>query len=142
MKFNTLIPEFSVTDLNRTLDFYTKILGFTIEYRRDDSHFAFLSWNAGQQIMIEQINGNWQTGEMEYPFGRGINFQFEVQSVNELLDVLKKYDYPVFIEPEENWYRVNNKEWGSLEFLIKDPDGYLLRFSEDLGFREIKETVA
>ena len=58
MKFNTLIPEFSVTDLNRTLDFYTKILGFTIEYRRDDSHFAFLSWNAGQQIMIEQINGN------------------------------------------------------------------------------------
>jgi len=142
MKFNTLIPEFSVTDLNRTLDFYTKILGFTIEYRRDDSHFAFLSWNAGQQIMIEQINGNWQTGEMEYPFGRGINFQFEVRSVNELLDLLKKHDYPVFVEPEENWYRVKNNEWGSLEFLIKDPDGYLLRFSEDLGFREIKETVA
>ena len=79
---------------------------------------------------------------MEYPFGRGINFQFEVPSVNELLNLLKRHDYPVFIEPEENWYRVKNNEWGSLEFLIKDPDGYLLRFSEDLGFREIKETVA
>ena len=36
-------------------------------------------------------------------------------------------------EIEENWYRQNGKLLGNKEFLILSPDGYLLRFSEDLG---------
>ena len=32
---------------------------------------------------------------------------------------------------------LNNKLLGNKEFLVQDPDGYLLRFSEDLGEKEI-----
>jgi hypothetical protein len=41
------------------------------------------------------------------------------------------------MEIEENWYKVNNKKIGNKEFLVQDPDGYLLRFSEDMGERNI-----
>jgi len=40
---------------------------------------------------------------------------------------------------EESWYEVgSDKEEGQIEFLVQDPDGYLLRFIEPLGER-IKE---
>lgn len=53
MKFNKLIPELAVADLGRSLEFYAKVLGFKVEYTRDESGFAFLSLQ-GNQIMIEQ----------------------------------------------------------------------------------------
>ena len=36
-------------------------------------------------------------------------------------------------EMHENWYRADNKLVEMKEFLIIDPDGYLLRFSERIG---------
>ena len=46
-------------------------------------------------------------------------------------------NYKITFEIEENWYRQDNKLLGNKEFLVQDPDGYLLRFSEDLGEKEI-----
>ena len=60
--------------------FYIDILGFKLEYERLDNKFAFLSLG-DIQIMIEEVNGNWNTGELDYPFGRGINFQMEVSNI-------------------------------------------------------------
>ncbi|MBN2441405.1 MAG: VOC family protein [Spirochaetales bacterium] len=132
MKFNKLIPELSVTDINKSKYFYVDILNFKIEYEREEDKFIFLSLNESQ-IMLEQYNGNWLTGKLEYPFGRGINFQFEVDDISFLLNNLSKSNYPIFIKPEENWYRVGEIYTGNREFLVQDPDGYLLRFSRDLG---------
>ncbi|MBU4283804.1 MAG: VOC family protein [Nanoarchaeota archaeon] len=136
MKFNKLIPELSVSNFEKSLEFYTKILGFKIEYQREESKFAFLSFQ-GSQIMIEQVNEIWNTGRLEYPFGMGINFQIEVENIEPILNSLKENKYPIFIEPKENWYRQDNKSIGNKEFLIKDPDGYLLRFAEDLGTKPL-----
>jgi len=136
MKFNKLIPELSVSNFEKSLEFYTKILGFKIEYQREESKFAFLSFQ-GSQIMIEQVNEIWNTGRLEYPFGMGINFQIEVENIEPILNSLKENKYPIFIEPKENWYRQDNKLIGNKEFLIKDPDGYLLRFAEDIGTKPL-----
>ena len=46
---------------------------------------------------------------------------------------LKDNNYKITFEIEENWYRQGNRLLGNKEFLIQDPDGYLLRFFEDLG---------
>jgi catechol 2,3-dioxygenase-like lactoylglutathione lyase family enzyme len=137
MKFNRLIPELSVRDIDNSLNFYCKIVGFNLEYERKESKFAFLSFE-GSQIMIEEINHNWETGKLEHPFGRGINFQIEVSSIKPILLGLKKRNYPIFCEVKENWYRQGNYLLGNKEFLVKDPDGYLLRFSENLGKKKIK----
>ena len=44
MKFNCLIPELRVFDLEKSKKFYTEILGFEIAYARND--FAMLVLNA------------------------------------------------------------------------------------------------
>lgn len=136
MKFNKLIPELSVTNFEKSIEFYTKIIGFKIEYKRDESKFAMISFQ-GSQIMIEEINNNWKTGTLEKPFGRGINFQIEVEKIQPILEKIKKYNYPIFVELKENWYRKNKELIGNKEFLIQDPDGYLLRFFENLGVKSL-----
>jgi catechol 2,3-dioxygenase-like lactoylglutathione lyase family enzyme len=134
MKFNKLIPELSVSDFEKSLEFYTKILGFKVEYTREK--FAFLSLQRSQ-IMIEEINNHWKTGELEYPFGRGINFQIEIKDINPILQSLKKNKHALFKNPQDKWYRKANKLLGCREFLVQDPDGYLLRFSQDIGTKDV-----
>ncbi len=134
IKYNKLIPELSVTNIEKSTNFYVDLLGFKVEYKRDECKFIFLSYE-GSQIMVEQINDTWNTGELSYPFGRGMNFLFEVEDINLLLDRLKNSNYPIFVLPKDNWYRVDDKLTGNREFLVLDPDGYLLRFAQHLGFR-------
>jgi len=135
--FNALIPELSVSNFTESLKFYRDILGFKIEYQREESKFALISLE-GSQLMIEEVNGNWSVGKMEKPFGRGVNFQIEVKQIKSLIDSLAKDNHPLFKKVMENWYRQDNKLLGNKEFLVQDPDGYLLRFSEDLGERDLK----
>lgn len=136
MHFNALLPELSVSDLSKSLHFYHDVLGFTIEYRRSDPPFVFLSYQ-GSQIMLQQAHTgtDWDTGALIYPYGRGINFQIETSEVAELLEKLKTADYPLFRPMVDSWYRENDVEHGCREFLVQDPDGYVLRFSQDLGER-------
>lgn len=136
MNFNSLIPELSVSSFDTSIEFYTKILSFKIEYQRPEKKFAFLSFH-DSQIMIEQINNNWSTGELVYPFGRGINFQIDCDDIQPLLDSLIAHKYSIFQAPEDNWYRKDKKLLGCREFLVQDPDGYLLRFSQYLGEKPI-----
>lgn len=135
MMFNVLIPELRTSNFAKSLKFYTEILGFKLEYERKESQFAFLSFE-GTQIMIEQNTLEWNTGKLEYPYGRGINLQITVKNIKKLLDSLKKYDYSIYVEPFEREYKVKNKLIGLKQFLVKDPDGYLLRFVEDLGTKD------
>jgi catechol 2,3-dioxygenase-like lactoylglutathione lyase family enzyme len=136
MKFNALIPELSVSDIEKSIYFYVKILGFKIEYKREENNFAFLSLNHSQ-IMIDQVNDNWNTGDLKYPFGRGINLQIEVDNISQIRDSLNENNYPILIALKDNWYRVNNQLQGNREFLVQDPDGYLLRLSQDIGIKAI-----
>ena len=139
MKFNKLIPELSVSNLKKSLDFY-KIVGFRVEYDRPESKFVFLS--LGEiQFMIQEISDDdkWEIAKLKYPFGNGINFQLEVENVEKIYNSLKENNYKIAFEMEENWYRQEDKLLGTKEFLVQDPDGYLLRFSEDLGEKNIED---
>ena len=136
MYFNKTIPEFDVTNLNKTIEFY-KTCGFKIEYDRPESKFVFMSLGEIQFMFCELKDINkWETGKLEYPFGRGINFQLEVDNVDNIYINLKNAGYPIMIEMDENWYRQDDKLLGNKEFLVQDPDGYLLRFFEDLGSKD------
>ena len=129
MYWNKTIPELSVTNLEISLKFY-KTIGFKIEYERPENKFVFISLGEIQFMLQEITNKDkWTVAPLSYPFGNGINFQLEVDNVEII------YDYTITYEIEENWYRQDNKLLGNKEFLIQDPDGYLLRFSEDLGER-------
>ena len=89
--------------------------------------------------MLQEIteSDKWDVAPLSYPFGNGINFQLEVDDVNKIYEALVNNNYKIAFEMEENWYRQDDKLLGNKEFLVQDPDGYLLRFSEDLGQKQI-----
>jgi predicted lactoylglutathione lyase len=127
MKFNSLIPELSVSDINISKEFYTSI-GFNIKYERLEDKFCFLELEENQ-IMIEQINDNWNTGVLEYPFGRGINISMSINDIDKFYNILKEKNISMFKDLEVHKYKANDIVYEDKEFLIQDPDGYLLRFN-------------
>lgn len=140
MKSNPLLPELYVTDFNESLYFYTEILDFTIEYQRENPSFAFLSYQ-GSQIMIQELDPDedkaFITGSFEYPFGRGINFQIDTDNIEKLAESLKSHNYPLRRELRDSWYKKGNMLSGCRQILVQDPDGYLLRFSQDIGEKPV-----
>lgn len=136
ISWNKIIPELSVTNLKNSLKFY-KTAGFKLEYDRLENKFAFISLEE-IQFMLQEIaeNDKWDISPLVYPFGNGINFQLEVDNLDEIYNNFKNSNYKIAFDIEENWYRQDGKLLGNKEFLIQDPDGYLLRFSEDLREKE------
>jgi catechol 2,3-dioxygenase-like lactoylglutathione lyase family enzyme len=128
-----LVPEFDVSDPAKSLDFYVRILGFEVLYDRPEQGFSYLGLGSAQ-IML-QPRSRWPTGTLEKPFGRGINFEIRVPDVEALLARLETAGWPLFQAPEERWYRRRDDSIGVRQFLVQDPDGYLLRFSQSLGLR-------
>lgn len=133
INWNKNIPELSVTNLGNSLKFY-KTAGFKIEYDRPENKFAFISLG-NIQFMLQELSNNakWNVGELKYPFGNGINFQLEVEDIDKIYNNFQNNNYTITFDIEENWYRQDDKMLGNKEFLIQDPDGYLLRFMQDLG---------
>ena len=127
MNFNKLIPELSVTNIDKSKEFYLK-LGFKIMYERKEDKFIFLELE-GNQLMIEEINDNWNTGKLEYPFGRGINISMTINDIDKYYQELVNKNIIFFKDIMTNEYDVNGKTYLDKEFLIQDPDGYLLRFN-------------
>ena len=141
MHHNTLIPELAVTSCNTSLKFYCDVLGFTVTYARKDEGFAFLERD-GAQLMLDEISKDrtWihPHAPLEKPLGRGVNLQIKVESIAPLLNAIEKHNITLFLPPEEKWYRRGDEEIGHRQFIVADPDGYLLRFYEALGNRKRK----
>lgn len=140
IKFNKLIPELSVSDINKSLDFYINTLGFKLEYQRVEDKFAFLSYN-GSQIMIEQINNHWSVGELKQPFGRGINFQIECNNVQQIFNKLHSVGYNIYKDVFTSKYKVDNITYTEMELLVQDLDGYLIRFQQTVAEEESNNFV-
>lgn len=127
IEFNSLIPELSVSDIETSKIFYED-LGFKIVYERPENKFCFMQLE-NNQIMIEEKNDNWNVGKLEYPYGNGINISMSVNDVEYLYKIFKNKQIKFFLELQVNEYRVDNTMFQDKEFLLQDPDGYLLRFN-------------
>lgn len=139
MKWNQMIPEFDVFNLKESLHFYIDLIGFNVVYERIEDKFAFIEFE-NVQIMLQEINkseNKWETAKLEYPLGRGINFQIDVINIDKIYNKLKENKYKIFVDIEEHWYRKDNILMGCKEFLVQDPNGYVLRFSKDLEEKKV-----
>jgi catechol 2,3-dioxygenase-like lactoylglutathione lyase family enzyme len=134
-----LTPELLCTSLKVSLAFYTELLGFIVQYRSLEGGFAMLERN-GSLIMLDEIAPgsaeNWTVAPLEAPFGRGINLRMETEDVDGLYARLKETDAKIFLPIEETWYRGDDFDRGNRQFIVQDPDGYLLRFFQNLGQRK------
>lgn len=133
--WNPLVPELTVTNLERSLLFY-RSAGFSVRFQRDEPPFAYLEMGQAQ-IMLEQQNPEgWNIEPLDRPLGRGVNFQIEVVDAESTLSSLRDLGFLPFRDMQDNWYAVSEQaEEGQREFLVQDPDGYLMRFAQYLGRR-------
>ncbi len=133
--WKALVPELCVRDIQRSLRFWCGLLGFRVLYDRPAERFAYLE-RGGVEIMLEEVGArSWLVAPLEAPFGRGMNLQIAVEDVQPLLDALGRAGWPLYREAEDRWYGAGAQEVGQRQFLVQDPDGYLLRFAQDLGVR-------
>ncbi|BAQ73743.1 glyoxalase [Pseudomonas sp. Os17] len=142
-QMNNLVPEMLVSHLERSLSFYRDTLGFKVEYQRPEHFFAFLSFNGGQ-LMLEQDDreeSEWRVGPLQAPFGRGMNLSIECPDIRQLAASLKQAGIALRRDIQECWYRHDELLHGELNLLVQDPDGYLLRFTEDLGFKPVEPSA-
>ncbi|WP_086112485.1 bleomycin resistance protein [Xenorhabdus beddingii] len=126
-----MVPELTVTNFPASLDFYQRILGFEILIRRENPDFVYLGLGEAQLMLEAYHDSGWNTGELNKPLGRGINFQIELDDIEPILTSLQINGIALYRPLEDNYYCIgDNTQVCQREFLVQDPDGYLLRFSQ------------
>ena len=142
-----IVPELDVTDLGVSLAFYVGVIGFTVVFERVGERFAYLGMGPAE-LMVQQASGpgrRFRTAPLERPFGRGVNLQIAVADVDVVYGSVMRAGLAPVIDMEERWYDVDvvtpSGRWvrrgpslaGNRQFVVADPDGYLLRFYTNLG---------
>jgi len=85
----SLTPELYCSSIKISLIFYLEVLGFRIQYQREEEGFAMIE-RQGSRIMLDEIGRNtvkktWISAPMETPFGKGINLEIKtIQNNNHL----------------------------------------------------------
>ena len=116
-----IIPEIGVSDMERSLAFYSK-LGFTKnrEGTTDDKGLQWCSLEFGDsQVWLQRsdVDPDYQP---DAPKGNGVTIYLRVDDVDAAYDATKKAGLQMNIlkEIETHWY-------GLREFKLADPDGYV-----------------
>jgi catechol 2,3-dioxygenase-like lactoylglutathione lyase family enzyme len=119
--------------------FYVDVIGFRIAFERPEELFVYLE-RGNVHLMLQSANGpgrRFRTAALQQPFGRGVNFQIKVANVDKVYAIATKQECTIVLAIEDRWYRQSVREVGNRQFVIADPDGYLLRLYSDLGERKL-----
>jgi catechol 2,3-dioxygenase-like lactoylglutathione lyase family enzyme len=119
LKIKSMSPQFVVADLERSLDFYTRELGFEIDFRYEDFYAGIIKGSYTIHLKLGY-------GAIEKKVGKAKNEHldlcFAVADINSLFEAIKKQPINI-IQP------LREMPYGR-EFYITDPDGYILSFLE------------
>ena len=121
----------------RSLAFWTGPMGFDVAFTRPAQKLACLTRAEGAQIMIYQRDGDWETGVMQPPFGRGMVMQVYVADVDALALAMIATGVAFYVAPREKWRDWGDRMGGQREFLVQDPDGYLVMVVQRIGTRPL-----
>jgi len=116
VRLNALTPMLQSSDLQRTIDWYVSVLGFTCTSRRSDDWCRLERDKAAVMFMRNAHLGSPQATATQY---------IQLDGVMELWESIRHQVTPAW-GPERMPY-------GMLEFAIKDPDGYLLSFGQPVA---------
>ncbi len=133
-----MVPEIDVSDFALSLDFYTRVLGFKVLFARHDPEFAYLELEELQFMLSEYRDSGGVVAPLEKPYGRGINLQMELTDIGPVYQRLLDNKVALFRDMEDTWRETGDVLSGQREFLVQDPDGYLLRFCQLLEDRPLE----
>jgi uncharacterized glyoxalase superfamily protein PhnB len=121
-----LTPNLVVSNVERSIAFYRDVLGFTLTATVPDASpyvFAIVQ-SGGVEIFLNAP----EPAIAEYPafanrsIGGTLTLYIEVRGIRTLYETLQT-QVPIVVPLEKKFY-------GVTEFVIQDPDGYLMTFGE------------
>lgn len=121
MKATHLFPMLITENIQKTIEFYTGILGFECQGRYPEENPCWVSFcNGSVEIAFNLPN---QHIEFEKPLLTG-SIYINVENVDELWENLK--------EKTEVIYPIENFDYGMREFGIRDCNGYILNLGQNI----------
>ncbi len=122
MKFKELTPMLYTTNLKESVEFYTTLLGFHCDAKRDDWGWASVKRD-GVAIMFALPNAHIPFDKPTFT-GSLYLYADDVDALWQQLQDKAKVCYPI-----------ENFEYGMREFAIYDNNGYLLQFGQEIQER-------
>jgi catechol 2,3-dioxygenase-like lactoylglutathione lyase family enzyme len=119
-KIKKMSPQLLVTGINRSIEFFTKKLGFDLDFRYDDFYSGIIK--EGYSIHLKLGTPSIEERENRTK-NEDLDIIFSVDRIEDLFEQLSSKSVE-FIQP------LREKNYGK-EFYIADPDGYIIAFLED-----------
>jgi catechol 2,3-dioxygenase-like lactoylglutathione lyase family enzyme len=135
--FSPLAIELIVSNYDKSLAFWTGPMGFRVCYTRPTQKFAYLEHPDGAQMMFYERDGDWETGEFELPLGRGAILQIGVSDIDSAYAAIVAAKIQPFVDMRERWRYWGDREGCQREFLVQDPDGYLIMVNQRMAERPL-----
>jgi lactoylglutathione lyase len=116
---------YRVTDLEKSLSFYTEVLGMRLLRRKDypEGRFtlAFVGFGDEADNTVLELTHNWDTDQYDLGTGYG-HIAIEVDDVYKACDQIKAKGGQVVREAGP----MKNSTSGTILAFVRDPDGYMI----------------
>jgi catechol 2,3-dioxygenase-like lactoylglutathione lyase family enzyme len=119
-KIKKMSPQLIVADLERSLDFYIRVLGFAVDFRYEDFYAGIIRDGFSIHLKSGKPGAEERATRLAEEH---LNLMFSVADIGDLFEAMQNRPVTV-IQP------LRQMPYGR-EFYLADPDGYLLGFVED-----------
>ncbi|HVW97903.1 MAG TPA: glyoxalase superfamily protein [Mucilaginibacter sp.] len=116
MKFESLVPILYSYDVQRSITYYTEVLGFENQWKWDDP----VTFGC---VESECVRLFFCKGDQGHP---GTWICINLENVDEYYAFIKERGAVILSPPAD-------KEWLMREMLVQDPDGHIIRFGHGIG---------
>ena len=127
MKIASLSPNLMVKNVNKSIEFYCNILGFSLiqtvpengepDWGMIEKDGLFIMFQKEESIKQEYPELNSQNS------GGALTFYIKISNIQEFYNEIRSH--------MNVSHEMHNTFYGADEFAITDPDGFILVFSED-----------
>jgi uncharacterized glyoxalase superfamily protein PhnB len=122
-EFQSATPVFSVSDISATIKWYEEQLGFIGDPFPDREPYVFATLRRDDvEIMLQRIEGYEKPDLYNSRSGGVWDAYIRVEGIKDLFESVK--DEAMIVQP------LRRQPYCNWEFEVRDPNGYLLVFSE------------
>jgi uncharacterized glyoxalase superfamily protein PhnB len=137
MKASKLTPTFEVSDIKKTIAFYSENFAFNLimavsetqdgieQTLSDDKEYVYAMMQKDNVELMFQRSDTFKNDVVfskGFPMGASVSFYMEIEGIKEFYESIRNKDLQT-TELRTTWY-------GMQEFYLKDINGYILGFAE------------